>query len=254
MEDPDRPVAAVSLIDEAERQPELLAARRARWPATRSSAPRRTGAPAGGRDAGRGGGGLRQEALTLPRVGRAGQPAGPAAVARSASDRRAGWSGLPGPLGWTWWSGCSRCSRPAARYLPLDPRQPADRLAYLIADAAGGSGPADPALRWRLAGDGPPPCSTGWTEPTRLGADRHRSGGSPADLAYVIYTSGSTGRPKGVLVEHANVLRLFAATERWFGFGPDDVWTLFHSAAFDFSVWEIWGALCTAAGWWWCRS
>src|SRR5699024_3361841 len=60
---------------------------------------------------------------------------------------------------------------------------------------------------------------------------------------YVIYTSGSTGRPKGVLVTHANVVRLFTATERWFSFGASDVWTLFHSAAFDFSVWELWGAL-----------
>ena len=63
------------------------------------------------------------------------------------------------------------------------------------------------------------------------------------DLAYVIYTSGSTGKPKGVQVTHANVVRLFAATEAWFGFGASDVWTLFHSYAFDFSVWEIWGAL-----------
>src|SRR6202008_3129934 len=63
------------------------------------------------------------------------------------------------------------------------------------------------------------------------------------NLAYVIYTSGSTGRPKGVGVTHGNVLRLFSSTDAWFGFGPDDVWTLFHSAAFDFSVWEIWGAL-----------
>ena len=63
------------------------------------------------------------------------------------------------------------------------------------------------------------------------------------DLAYVIYTSGSTGQPKGVRVTHRNVLRLFAATDAWFGFGPHDVWTLFHSYAFDFSVWEIWGAL-----------
>ena len=61
--------------------------------------------------------------------------------------------------------------------------------------------------------------------------------------AYVIYTSGSTGKPKGVLVTHANVVRLFDATEAWFGFGAEDVWTLFHSYAFDFSVWEIWGAL-----------
>ena len=63
------------------------------------------------------------------------------------------------------------------------------------------------------------------------------------DLAYVIYTSGSTGKPKGVRITHRNVLRLFAATDAWFGFGPSDVWTLFHSYAFDFSVWELWGAL-----------
>jgi len=65
----------------------------------------------------------------------------------------------------------------------------------------------------------------------------------PEALAYVIYTSGSTGRPKGCLVTHANVARLFDATDAWYGFGADDVWTFFHSHAFDFSVWEIWGAL-----------
>jgi non-ribosomal peptide synthetase component F len=61
--------------------------------------------------------------------------------------------------------------------------------------------------------------------------------------AYVIYTSGSTGWPKGVLVSHHNVVRLFRAAQGRFGFGADDVWTLFHSFAFDFSVWEMWGAL-----------
>ncbi|MBD0328126.1 MAG: amino acid adenylation domain-containing protein, partial [Pyrinomonadaceae bacterium] len=65
----------------------------------------------------------------------------------------------------------------------------------------------------------------------------------PASLAYIIYTSGSTGKPKGVLVNHANVVRLFGATKPWFNFNTQDVWTLFHSIAFDFSVWEIWGAL-----------
>jgi amino acid adenylation domain-containing protein len=65
----------------------------------------------------------------------------------------------------------------------------------------------------------------------------------PEHLAYVIYTSGSTGKPKGVLVEHRHVQRLLAATEADFGFGAQDVWTLFHSYAFDFSVWELWGAL-----------
>src|SRR5262249_27749896 len=66
---------------------------------------------------------------------------------------------------------------------------------------------------------------------------------APADLAYVIYTSGSSGQPKGVMVTHANVTRLMRATEAWYGFEESDVWTLFHSYAFDFSVWEIWGAL-----------
>jgi amino acid adenylation domain-containing protein len=63
------------------------------------------------------------------------------------------------------------------------------------------------------------------------------------DLAYIIYTSGSTGVPKGVMVEHGNVGRLFSATSQQFDFNQSDVWTLFHSYAFDFSVWEIWGAL-----------
>ena len=72
---------------------------------------------------------------------------------------------------------------------------------------------------------------------------RSKPAAAPDNLAYVIYTSGSTGTPKGVAVTHANVVRLFTATEHWFRFGQRDVWTLFHSFAFDFSVWEIWGAL-----------
>ncbi|NEA07580.1 amino acid adenylation domain-containing protein, partial [Streptomyces sp. SID10692] len=68
---------------------------------------------------------------------------------------------------------------------------------------------------------------------------------APDDPAYVIYTSGSTGRPKGVTVPHRNVVALIDATRDEYGLGPDDTWTLFHSAAFDFSVWEIWGCLLT---------
>lgn len=62
-------------------------------------------------------------------------------------------------------------------------------------------------------------------------------------LAYIIYTSGTTGLPKGVLQPHVNVLRLFSATDDWYQFNEKDIWTLFHSYVFDFSVWEIWGAL-----------
>ncbi len=66
---------------------------------------------------------------------------------------------------------------------------------------------------------------------------------SPSDTAYLIHTSGSSGRPKGVPVPHSHVVRLFTAAAEHFDFRADDVWTLFHSYAFDFSVWEIWGAL-----------
>src|ERR1043165_4408065 len=68
-------------------------------------------------------------------------------------------------------------------------------------------------------------------------------GSDPRLPCYVIYTSGSTGTPKGVVVTHANVARLFDTTRQWFDFNENDVWTLFHSFAFDFSVWELWGAL-----------
>ena len=67
--------------------------------------------------------------------------------------------------------------------------------------------------------------------------------GDADNAAYVIYTSGSTGAPKGSVVTHRNVVRLLDETSRWFNFGAHDVWTLFHSVAFDFSVWELWGAL-----------
>ncbi|MDO0915184.1 amino acid adenylation domain-containing protein [Streptomyces sp. DT2A-34] len=129
-----------------------------------------------------------------------------------------------------------------AAYLPMDPEYPADRLAFMLADA-------DPVLLVTTADVAPglPACEVPVVTPDE---SRAYPGAAPAapsltgdHLAYVIYTSGSTGRPKGVAVPHRNVVRLFSATRRWFDFGPDDVWTLFHSYAFDFSVWELWGAL-----------
>ncbi|RQY46732.1 amino acid adenylation domain-containing protein, partial [Burkholderia stagnalis] len=68
-----------------------------------------------------------------------------------------------------------------------------------------------------------------------------------AQAAYVIYTSGSTGTPKGCVVTHANVLRLFDVTRESFALSSHDVWSVFHSTAFDFSVWELWGALLHGA-------
>ena len=64
---------------------------------------------------------------------------------------------------------------------------------------------------------------------------------APDDIAYIIYTSGTTGVPKGVAVTHHNVTQLFDSLDA--GAGPGQVWTQCHSLAFDFSVWEIWGAL-----------
>ncbi|HEX7241499.1 MAG TPA: condensation domain-containing protein, partial [Longimicrobiaceae bacterium] len=134
--------------------------------------------------------------------------------------------------------------RAGGAYVPLDPAWPAERLAYVLADAGVATLVTQEGVRGVLPEFGGTILSLDAPHPRPL---PHEEGGehdvSPGNLAYVIYTSGSTGRPKGVGVEHRQVVRLFTATEDRFGFGPGDVWTLFHSYAFDFSVWEIWGAL-----------
>ncbi|WP_280429600.1 non-ribosomal peptide synthetase [Nocardia brasiliensis] len=130
-------------------------------------------------------------------------------------------------------------------YVPMDPRYPVQRLRF-TAENAGmpvviTSAPEFP----RVPG-------TRLLTPamlTELGAGRAtadaRSAAAGDDPAYVIYTSGSTGTPKGVVVPHRNVLALLQATAEDFALGWDDTWMLFHSSAFDFSVWEIWGCLLT---------
>ncbi|EKV29843.1 Long-chain-fatty-acid--CoA ligase [Caenispirillum salinarum AK4] len=129
-------------------------------------------------------------------------------------------------------------------YVPLDPAYPADRIRYTVEDCGASvvltHGPAAHALEGmdgltRILADAPDLADE---DPSPV-PER----AAPDGLLYVIYTSGSTGRPKGVEITHANVVRLFSATDHWFGFDERDVWTLFHSYAFDFSVWEMWGAL-----------
>ena len=132
-------------------------------------------------------------------------------------------------------------------YVPFDPAYPQERLRYMLED----SGVSVLLTRGRAAESIDAGAAhvvrvdAQWDEIAREGADAFDAQGevTPANVAYVIYTSGSTGKPKGVAVEHRQVSRLFAATEAQFSFSPSDVWTLFHSYAFDFSVWELWGAL-----------
>jgi amino acid adenylation domain-containing protein len=139
-----------------------------------------------------------------------------------------------------------------ASYVPLDPAYPAERLAYMVQDSgvalvltdapgvddvlrtdpgAGSQGVPTLSIRQAAVADG-----HDFDPKVLTSAD---------SLAYVIYTSGSTGRPKGAQLTHRNVVRLLDASADHFHFGVDDVWTLFHSYAFDFSVWELFGALCS---------
>ncbi|MER6470635.1 non-ribosomal peptide synthase/polyketide synthase [Streptomyces collinus] len=136
-----------------------------------------------------------------------------------------------------------------AAYLPIDPATPAERIGHLLADAAPVALVTTTATAARTDGNGVPALLLDEPDTEADLARRPATGPAPArrplpeSPAYAIYTSGSTGRPKGVVIPHANVVRLFTRTRHWFGFGPDDVWTMFHSYAFDFSVWELWGPL-----------
>ncbi|MFC4314146.1 amino acid adenylation domain-containing protein [Steroidobacter flavus] len=132
-----------------------------------------------------------------------------------------------------------------AAYVPLDPEYPQERLRHMVEDSG---------VRLVLAQPDTSECLQAAPGVTVLQIDAPDAG-EPVEhdpnvpmrvdqLAYVIYTSGSTGKPKGAQLTHANVVRLLDATRHWFAFDASDVWTLFHSYAFDFSVWELFGALC----------
>ncbi len=130
-------------------------------------------------------------------------------------------------------------------YVPIDIAYPQERVAYMLEDACAKivltqeslahALPSKHALVLRMDSE--------WAAIATESSSSQPSGACGSNAAYIIYTSGSTGNPKGVVVTHHNVLRLLAQTEQWYGFGADDVWALFHSYAFDVSVWELWGSL-----------
>ncbi|MFD8821615.1 amino acid adenylation domain-containing protein [Streptomyces sp. NPDC059605] len=133
--------------------------------------------------------------------------------------------------------------RSGAAYLPVDPGYPVARQEYLLEDGAVEIVLSDSGL---LADETPIAKAGPFVLATRAvsGAGTAPAGPRvPEDTAYVIHTSGSTGAPKGCVVGHGQVLALLDAAVPLLGTGPDDVWTLFHSLSFDFSVWELWGPL-----------
>ncbi|KAF9926946.1 hypothetical protein BGZ67_007814, partial [Mortierella alpina] len=134
-------------------------------------------------------------------------------------------------------------------YVPLDPSYPSERLRGILADAtpfilvADGTGRAalkDAVMR-----------SLTIVDPSAdlLQADPHpcQDELTPRNLAYVIYTSGSTGKPKGVMVEHRGVASLVQYHSELIGVHDGSRMLQFASISFDFSVWEIFLALCSGA-------
>ncbi|HEX8710130.1 MAG TPA: amino acid adenylation domain-containing protein, partial [Pyrinomonadaceae bacterium] len=134
-------------------------------------------------------------------------------------------------------------------YVPLDPAYPQERISFILSDSR-----ASVLLTQKSLGQALPQhpshvlyLDSDWESISLESTDKPLSPVRPENAAYVIYTSGSTGTPKGVLIQHSHVSRLLDSTHHWFDFSSQDTWTLFHSIAFDFSVWELWGALAYGA-------
>lgn len=116
-----------------------------------------------------------------------------------------------------------------AAYVPVDLATPQDRAEFVFADTGVNVVITDDYLADARLAQAP--------------SHRPETHVDPADLAYIIFTSGSTGKPKGVAVSHEHVGRLMRSGNDHFDFAETDVWTLFHSYAFDWTVWELWGPL-----------
>ncbi|MEU0478649.1 amino acid adenylation domain-containing protein [Streptosporangium sp. NPDC006013] len=137
-----------------------------------------------------------------------------------------------------------------AAYVPLDPAQPAERLAYLLADSGAAAVIADGA---ELAGfTGPVVSRTDlafWAAGRTAGKAvvREHTAGHPDRAAYVIYTSGSTGRPKGVVVGHRTLSHLATSFRDLHGFGPGERVLMVPPLSFDASAGDVFPALISGA-------
>ncbi len=132
-----------------------------------------------------------------------------------------------------------------AAYLPIDPSLPAARIEFMVTDAAPIAAITSAGLQSRLDTCDLPVIDVSDIDDPRIPAYPHSALPAPAadDIAHLIYTSGTTGVPKGVAVTHHNITQLLDSLDAALQLGPGQVWTQCHSYAFDFSVWEIWGAL-----------
>lgn len=130
-------------------------------------------------------------------------------------------------------------------YVPIDPAYPTQRIAFILADAQVSVVVTQERLKEKLPSTwhNAVCLDRDWSDIALEDLNSPLCISDPASAAYLIYTSGSTGIPKGVVVSHANVARLFTVTYPIYQFDEFDVWALFHSIAFDFAVWELWGAL-----------
>lgn len=131
-------------------------------------------------------------------------------------------------------------------YMPIDPQYPKERIKFMIEDSGSVLCIVEDAALAPVGTSVPTVNLEDREVRLELGvqsASNLEAVNKPEDLAYIIYTSGSTGTPKGVMIEHRNVVRLLFNDRNLFDFNEHDVWTLFHSFCFDFSVWEMYGAL-----------